>query len=162
MLRVVSAAACSCGDGECNDVGKHPQTRKGLSAATTVTSKIRAWRRKWPSANVAIATGPSDLVVIDIDPQHGGDKSFAALRDEIGRDQFDTIKSLTGGGRQHLIYHATSPVRNSRGKLGSGIDIRAAGGYIIAPPSLHKSGRRYTWESECAPMLVKCLTSLRR
>src|SRR5262249_7331803 len=41
-------------------------------------------------------------------------------------------------------------IRNSAGKLGPGLDIRATGGYVLAPPSVHPSGRRYEWSVDCA------------
>jgi hypothetical protein len=43
-----------------------------------------------------------------------------------------------------------APIRNSAGKLGPGLDIRATGGYVLAPPSIHPTGRRYEWSVDCA------------
>ena len=54
--------------------------------------------------------------------------------------------SRHGGGLHYVFAHPGPPVKNKVDTLGAGLDIRGNGGYIIAPPSLHKSGKRYTWE----------------
>src|SRR5215469_4668893 len=72
---------CSCGDTHCKSPGKHPLTEHGCKDATQVAAQIRAWWRRWPNANVAIATGSrSGIVVVDVDPRHGGDQAFADLQ----------------------------------------------------------------------------------
>src|SRR3954468_24768513 len=64
---------CSCGRPACPSPGKHPRTRNGVHDATTDRATVAAWWRRWPQANVGVATGdPSGPVVIDIDPRHGG------------------------------------------------------------------------------------------
>jgi hypothetical protein len=59
-----------------------------------------------------------------------------------------TLQAITGGGGFHLYFRAPEGVeiRNSAGKLGAGVDVRGNGGYVLLPPSLHISGRRYAWE----------------
>ena len=53
---------------------------------------------------------------------------------------------LTGGGGWHYLFrHPGADVRNSVGRLGAGLDIRGDGGYVIAAPSIHVSGRPYKW-----------------
>ena len=42
-------------------------------------------------------------------------------------------------------------VRNSASKVAPGIDIRGTGGYVLAPPSMHPTGRRYFWSVDCGP-----------
>ena len=46
------------------------------------------------------------------------------------------------------------PVRNSAGKIAPGIDVRATGGYVLAPPSIHPSGRRYCWSVDSSNTLA--------
>jgi hypothetical protein len=46
-----------------------------------------------------------------------------------------------------FVYPKGQDIRNSAGKLGPGLDIRGAGGYVILPPSGHPSGGRYEWEA---------------
>jgi hypothetical protein len=41
-------------------------------------------------------------------------------------------------------------VRNSAGKIGTHIDVRGDGGYVLSPPSIHPSGRRYSWSVDSA------------
>jgi hypothetical protein len=113
--------------------------------------QIRDWWRQWPAANVGIATG-GGLVVVDIDPRHGGAETIAALRDELGAWP-DTVEALTGGGGRH-IYLALPEgvvVRNSASVLGSGVDVRGEGGYVVAAPSSHVTGGVYAWEASSDP-----------
>ena len=135
---------CSCGQEDCGSPAKHPRTKHGLSDATANEAKIRAWWGEHPQANIGMVMG-GGLLAIDIDPRKGGDESLAALGDLP-----DTVISLTGGGGCHLIYHVAEDHGNGTGIL-PGIDVRSAGGYIVAPPSMHVSGRRYEWEVGCAP-----------
>lgn len=142
---------CSCRHADCRNIGKHPRTMNGLKDATTDDEQIQRWWQGWPGANVGVACGPSGIVVIDIDPRHDGDES---LRDLIaGQDWPDTPTVLTGGGGVHYYFKVPPGVtiRNSSGLLGPGIDVRAEGGYVVAPPSWHESGRQYEWEAGRAP-----------
>lgn len=141
---------CSCRNTSCTDVGKHPRTINGLSGATTDEQQIRDWWQMWPQANIGLVTGAiSGLVVIDIDPRHGGAETFKALTQQHG-ELSEKVWANTGGGGWHLIFqHPGVRIRNNQsGKLGVGVDVRGDGGYIVAPPSLHASGKCYTWGSE--------------
>jgi hypothetical protein len=113
--------------------------------------EIDAWFRRWPEANVGIVTGlVSGLVVVDVDAQHGGFESLAALEREHGPLPH-TVAAVTGGGGRHLYFdHPRGALRNRVG-LRPGIDLRAEGGCVVAPPSVHPSGQRYTWEPGRAP-----------
>ena len=147
-LHTAIDGSCSCGEPLCGSIGKHPRTQHGLDDATTDEAIVRELWARWPDANVGIVTGPSDLVVIDVDPKNGGDESFAFLRSEIGPEAFETVTTLTGGGGEHYYFRVGEKrFRNSAGKvLGDGIDVRADGGYVVAPPSTHASGGVYAWE----------------
>lgn len=108
--------------------------------------EIRAWFIKFPKANIGVVTGPvSNLLVFDIDAKHNrSSKEF----------QFPiTTCSNTGGGGEHYFFkYPKFEVHNSAGNLfGEGVDIRANGGYIVLPPSLHLSGRYYEWKEFCSP-----------
>ncbi len=114
-------------------------------------AEVDAWFRRWPDANVGIVTGRvSGLVVIDIDPRHGGVLSLAAVQRERGPLP-RTVEALTGGGGRHLYFaHPGVPLHNRVGIV-PGIDLRADGGCVVAPPSLHPGGRRYAWAAGCSP-----------
>ena len=85
----------------------------------------------------------SGLLVVDIDVGHGGGESLEHLEREHG-PMPTTVECWTGGGRHLYFAHPGGLVRNKVG-LPPGIDIRADGGYVVAPPSLHASGLRYIW-----------------
>jgi hypothetical protein len=102
---------------------------------------------------LAIRTGsPSGLVVIDVDPAHGGKQTIAVLKDRglITPTRF----VCTGSGGLHLYYKHPGPhvkVLCSQGILGPGIDVRADGGYVVAPPAIHPLTRQpYLWADESA------------
>ena len=137
---------CSCGKADCSSPAKHPRTAHGLDDATTDPETIRAWWERWADANVAVRTGKvSGIVVIDIDASRGGLEAWSELQDMNGR--VDTLTSITGGGGKHLIFLAPDQgLKNTSDHIAPGVDTRAEGGYIIAPPSVHISGQPYSWE----------------
>ncbi|MDP9401775.1 MAG: bifunctional DNA primase/polymerase [Actinomycetota bacterium] len=140
---------CSCCRADCSSPAKHPRVANGLKAATTDEDQIRQWWARWPSANVAVRTGAvSGMVVIDIDPDHGGEESLNRLVEQHG-ELPDGRAVRTGSGGRHLYFaHPGGVVRNDAGRrLGRGVDVRGDGGYVIAPPSRHACGRLYQPES---------------
>lgn len=130
----------------CVENGKEPAVETGLLEATIDAAIIRRWWTDRPKLNVGLSCGPSGITAIDIDPRHGGDATFEGLRAELGAAAFDTASQATPSGGSHYLYRApTEPPRNSAGKIGPGIDVRGAGGYILVPPSTTKEGA-YVWE----------------
>jgi hypothetical protein len=113
--------------------------------------EIDSWFAAWPGANVGIVTGAiSGLVVFDVDLGHGGDDSLAELERAHGPLP-KTVEALTGGGGRHVYFaHPGGAVRNKVG-IAQGLDLRGDGGYVVAPPSVHPSGRRYEWEASRHP-----------
>lgn len=114
-------------------------------------SEIELWLQRWPEANVGVVTGRiSGIVVLDIDPRHGGLESLAGLQGERGQLP-STVEATTGGDGRHLYFaHPGATVAN-RVAVRPGIDVRADGGCVVAPPSLHPCGRRYEWTPGRAP-----------
>jgi hypothetical protein len=143
----IGPGGCSCHQPDCNSPGKHPTVARGLHAATIDRADVRTWWQRRPGNNVAIRTGgESGLVVVDVDPDHGGIDSLRALVDTHGRLPAGP-RVRTGSGGWHLYFqHPGELIRNSAGtRLGVGVDIRADGGYVIAPPSQHRSLHSYQW-----------------
>lgn len=150
-LHSVTDGRCSCGR-ECGrNAGKHPRTEHGLRDATTDPDRIRTWWATWPDANLGIPTGARTFVVLDVDPEKGGDGTLAALGAQHGPLP-ETVEACTGGGGRHLCFqHPGSRLPNSASTLGPGLDTRGDGGYIVAAPSRHRSGRWYEWELSSHP-----------
>jgi hypothetical protein len=139
---------CSCRRKDCADIGKHPRTEHGFHDATTDETQIRTWwGTMWPQANIGIRTGAvSGLVVLDHDRYIDDGASLRTLEQSY-HPLPETVLALTGGGgEQYFFTHPGSYVKNGVKTLGDGLDVRGDGGYVIAPPSLHKSGTQYLWE----------------
>ncbi len=143
-LHTPTAQGCSCGRVDCASPAKHPRTRNGSKDGSRDPDTIREWWRRWPDANVGIATGPEGgILVLDVDGAQG-EQSLVDLA-QRGHILPDTYAVRTGRGGQHLYFAWPEgvDVRNSARKIAPGLDIRGVGGLVAAPPSLHKSGRRY-------------------
>jgi hypothetical protein len=153
-LHSIAGGACDCGEENCSSPGKHPRIRSGVKDATKDPEQIARWWRKWPRANIGIATGQiSGIVVMDVDFKNGGDAGLGALVERIG-DLPDTYMVRTGNGWHFYFAGDVGDIRNSVHKLGEGLDVRGAGGYVVAPPSLHYSGRRYEMASDFLPTTI--------
>lgn len=130
---------------------KRPLTANGFKDASTDPAKINEWWAIHPDANIGIATGqPSGgLVVIDMDLDKEKGKDGYHSFDRWCGDNFlmlpDSWLSITGRGGYHLFYKSSVPVNSRIGWL-EDVDVRADGGYIVAPPSIHPNGTRYEWE----------------
>jgi len=142
--------ACACGAPRCPSPAKHPigaLVPRGLHDATTDPATIRQWLALWPDANLGMPTGAaSGVVALDVDAAAGGWGTIDRLQAEHGPIP-RTRAVQTGGGGIHIWFaHPTGiPIANSAGKLGAGLDIRGGGGFVLMPPSLHASGRRYAF-----------------
>lgn len=129
---------------------KVPLTRNGCKDATTDAAQIKAWWQKYPNANIGLATGAvsQNVFVIDLDiDEDCGIDGYHSLEDwqrEHG-DFPETWTSITGRGGYHLYYRGNGKIKNRAGII-DGVDIRGNGGYVVAPPSIHKNGNRYEWE----------------
>lgn len=151
-------ARCSCRSGSCEAQGKHPRTQHGLKDASCDPAVIRQWWTQWPRANLGLVTG-SSFDALDID----------------GSDALDLLGKVSSGlplphgplvstGRGwHLYLRATG--QGNRAGLLPGVDWRGQGGYVVAPPSLHPSGKAYQWSQglelelpECPGWLLDLLT----
>ena len=130
---------CSCGDRACGAVGKHPLTPHGLNDATSDPAQLGRWWRRWPQANIGLVTGEV-ADVLDID----GPAGRAAVRRFAADHNLRLEGPLVGTGSGWHLYLVPTGSSNRAGLLEQ-VDWRGRGGYVVAPPSRHASGRRYRW-----------------
>lgn len=123
----------------CRVMGKEPLTAHGLLDATTDEAMIREWWGQWPAANVATRI-PDGHLVLDFD-----DPTILA-RYILGNDYTlpATVKASTARGYHFWFAHNIPGLRS--GKIEEGVDIKAGGGYVLLPPSVHPTGAQYQWE----------------
>jgi hypothetical protein len=165
------ATRCTGRDPRCRAAGRHVGWEE---RATTDPDRIR---RAWSATpyNIGVATGPSGLVVIDLDTSkpgqdtapwaaegiHDGEDILAALCEQAGQEwPGGTYTVTTGRGGTHLYYqhptigpHLRNTQGGTTGSLGWLIDTRAHGGYVVAAGST-VSGNPYTvaWPVDPAPL----------
>jgi len=118
--------------------GKAPLTRRGVKDATADLAIVDEWWRRWPQANIGLAL-PRGLIVVDIDSQDA-----LARLDALGISLPSTVRATTGKGR-HLWYRVGRRIVRNRIGLWPEVDVKAPGGYVVAPPSVHASGATYRW-----------------
>lgn len=117
--------------------------------------EIEQWWRVMPRAGVGIVTGKvSNIIVLDVDTKKGADANAIYERYPTG------CVSRTGSGGGHFFYeypkdreHVPNAVGRENGKP-NGLDLRADGGYVVAPPTLHPSGERYQWIDTKRPRAI--------
>ncbi|OGI03150.1 MAG: hypothetical protein A2Y25_08315 [Candidatus Melainabacteria bacterium GWF2_37_15] len=137
---------CTCCNPDCKSKGKHSKIGEGPFAATKNIKKIENMHQLWVNSNIGIATGKiSGIVVLDIDPRDDGDKvlkRFEAQYDKLP----ETVTTLSGGGGLHYYFKYPDFDIPSRNALRLGFDFKSDGDWIVAPPSMHISGKTYEWE----------------
>lgn len=146
-------AVCSCPRrAECRTPGKHPFFRDWARVAASDPDVVRRLWDAYPDANVGLATGVTNagyaVVVVDVDDDRGRESLDKLTAEYDALPQ--TLSAATGreGGGTHYYFRLGIPyldrIRTQTG-ISPGIDIRAAGGLVVLPPSLHPSGLRYRW-----------------
>lgn len=136
--------------------GKTPITTNGLLDASLDYEQINKWYTKTPDANLAIRTGrESGIFVIDLDGETGKE-SFKSFLEDHGEKMPDTVTSITGNDGMHILFKYPKELGKVKSctdwlGVGSKVDIRGDGGYIIAAPSIHPNGTAYEWEISSRP-----------
>jgi hypothetical protein len=137
-----TSLGCSCRhEAACDRAAKHPLTRHGVKDATCDPAQLQRWWRRWPDANLALATGVV-FDVLDID----GATGLAALRQLAGAPEpwLPGPVVRTGGGGWHYWFAPTG-LGNRPPRGLAHVDWRGKGGAVLAPPSRHATGKHYRW-----------------
>ncbi|MFM0034389.1 phage/plasmid primase, P4 family [Paraburkholderia strydomiana] len=135
---------------------KAPATPHGFKDASKDPAKHQEWAEECPDYNVAYATGPASdySLVIDVDVKNGdatGLKSMRRLEKEYG-PLTPTRKVFTPSGGYHLIYRYPPSLRvPSRINFLPRVDVKAEGGYCLAPPSII-NGEHYFYDEPILPI----------
>ena len=129
----------------CAERGKKPaldRTGKEHAVATNDTDQILQWWTKNPQSNIGIACTANQLAVIDIDGPAGIDWIRMS---ELPMPATWTV--TTSRGRHHYYYRWPTDLRIRTSQIAPNLEIRAAGAYVIAQPSIHPNGNTYQWSS---------------
>src|ERR1017187_5003185 len=152
---------CECGDRSCK-AGKHPRIKSWVTRATKDPIQIADWALRWPLANWAIHC--TEINVVDLDRKPGKPDGVITLQsweDSLNVSTPDSVRVITGTGIQ--IYFQQGALKTTANPDGSGIDVRAAGGYVMAPGSRHVNGNVYRIDIDeglepCPKWLIESLT----
>ena len=156
-LHSADQGRCSCGETDCRHVAKHPRIMAWPQAATTNDGMIETWESQWPDANIGIVTGSSSgLLVVDVDGEAGA-RSMQQLEEKFG-PMPPTVTVRTGRGH-HYYFAAPQCSVGSKAAVFRGIDIRANGGMVVAPPSVHASGTVYEFVPGQSPQDIELATA---
>lgn len=124
--------------------GKRPLIKWEEYQKIRATEKqITNWWSKWPNANIGIITGlVSGLIVIDVDSNNGREGYIA-----IFKEMHNTIEQKTGkpDAIQMFFRHPGDQLYQNMVGLLPEVDVRADGGYVVVPPSIHPNGIEYSW-----------------
>lgn len=144
----------------CKQPGKCPACRWAEKSTTDSEQIQKWWGHEWRTKledgystyympNIGIDCGKSNLLTLDVDTYKN---LYGDIDDLLPIKDRQTVTAISGGGGEHLVYNRLGkPYGNSTKGLPPGIDIRGAGGYIVAAPSIHKTNRRYRWEMGYGP-----------
>lgn len=143
----------------------HPREKRPLTQwrnggyweqASTKANVIRHWWEQWPDANIALATEPSGILVLDVDVKNGKEGELALLHldlDHVPIPQTLGVNTPTGGC--HFYFKTDTPLKGRtdflKEKVGTGLDIKSAGGYVLAPGSDLPNGT-YEWVDPDVPI----------
>jgi hypothetical protein len=126
---------------------KQPLVNQWQTVATCDLQQIREWWRAHPAAVPGIELGRAGLLVIDAD-RHGGTDGVAAFEALTRRHGLPVgPATVTAGRGLHYIFRQPEGerFRNRRGCLPDGVDVRGAGGWVVAPGSVRPDGA--VWQS---------------
>jgi len=123
------------------------KTWKPYQEQPPTEEEVRKWFKDG-KRNIAIVTGrvSNNLVVIDFDNEEVFKEFIKKLHKHRKLDGALNYTWVVKTGKGYHIYvKLQSPdlVPRTKPRLKPGLDIKAEGGYVVAPPSIHPSGKRY-------------------
>ena len=142
---------CSCGVPTCARPAKHPyalHAQHGEKDATINLATIAHWWFLTPEANIAVATGPSQLLLVDVDPRHHGHRTIEQWIKAHG--PFETAHARTGSGGEHFWFTQPPELRIPSRSIAPGVDVKGSTGYGLVPGSANLQGP-YRWEGSAVP-----------
>lgn len=152
-IHVIVNGRCSCSQPVCDESnwGKHPVLRGWTDVENMVRTEedvTRWWGSGGIPYSIGLPTGEvNNVLILDVDPRNGGFESLKEFEKTVEPMPY-TLMSETGGGGLHYFFKYPAGTTVKSRILHSdlpGLDIKANGGQIVIPPSLHRSGKRYGW-----------------
>lgn len=148
LYEVDAGLVCTCWKrAECPEKqrGKHPRLSSWQTTATADADQVRTWWRQWPSAGIGVATGRASRVwVLDCD----GEEALTWYKAKCKAEGLVKTRGARTGRGRHFWFRFPEDegieIRNAQG-IAPGVDVRGDGGYVIAPPTMHRTGTRYEW-----------------
>jgi hypothetical protein len=156
-----AAVGCSCRAPDCGQIGKHPLAAlvpHGVKDASSDPTVVAGWWRRFPQANIGLATGVA-FDALDADGPDGV-ATLRAFAADHGLELPPGPLVGTGSGGWHL-YLAPTGLGNPSPRGLAHVDWRGRGGYVVAPPSRHASGSRYRFLRELSAPLAGVPAPLR-
>jgi hypothetical protein len=132
----------------CRPFGKEPATKHGFHDATRDPQQIESWWRSRPDLNIGAATGAvSNIFVFDVDMKNGkdGERSLRELEARFGALPATVECKTPTGGRHVYFRHPGFAVKCTESQIGTGLDVKGDGGYVVCAPSIMANKRRYYW-----------------
>lgn len=140
---------------------------KWRDQSSTEERAIREWWRRWPDAAPALDLAKSNLLVVDADrhdPEHDGVAAWGDVMASHGFEPYGVPIVATPNEGCHFLFRQDGSLGNGRGGLPKGIDVRGAGGYVVAPGAIMGDGRFYECHGDPAeaPAIPEWLVKLLR
>lgn len=122
----------------------------GSTDATTDPAQVQAWWAANPEAGIGMCPAKSGLYVLDVDPRNGGTEDFDQLQEQHGGVLASPIINRSGSGVGFHQFFREREGAKYLGKPAPGIDGKHRG-FVVLPPSVHPSGKRYEWDGGTFP-----------
>lgn len=139
---------CNCGDEKCDQPGRHPRTKHGVTDATADRGVIEKMWAKWPRAEIGIALGgPAKLLAVAIDSAAGLQnlRKLAGPNGDLPR----TVR-IRNHGQLILLFKPDQKDLGS-GDVADGVRLLSDGDFVVAPSSLDEAAGKRRFAAGRAP-----------